>query len=99
MSESENKEVTFKTITQKVLTFTFPLTVTVSEMKQKIFDDQGDDFEVTRQKLIYNGKILDDTQTLGEINVDEKKYIVVMFSKVSLLILLQMMMIVCLEED
>lgn len=81
-SDVQSTEITFKTITQDVFKMTFPLSTTVTEIKAKIFSDKGDDFEVERQKLIYNGKVLNDTQTLQEVNVDEKKYIVVMVSKV-----------------
>jgi hypothetical protein len=84
-SDVQSTEITFKTITQDVFKMTFPLATTVGEVKTKIFGEKGDDFEVERQKLIYNGKVLNDTQTLGEINVDDKKYIVVMVSKVRFL--------------
>jgi len=80
-SEVASKEITFKTITQEVFKLTLPLSTTVAELKAKIFEDKGDNFEVERQKLIYNGKVLEDTQQLSDVNVDEKKYIVVMVSR------------------
>lgn len=82
-TDSETQEITFKTITQDVFKLPLSLATTVSEIKNKIFEERGEDYEVERQKLIYNGKVLDDTQILREINVDEKKYIVVMCSRVS----------------
>ncbi|KAI6196744.1 hypothetical protein M3Y94_01145100 [Aphelenchoides besseyi] len=78
---AETSEITFKTISSQTFKLTFPLNVTVSDIKQKIYEEKGEEFEVERQKLIYNGKVLENTQTLEEINVDEKKYIVVMAPK------------------
>ncbi|CAD5211911.1 unnamed protein product [Bursaphelenchus okinawaensis] len=75
-------EVTFKTITQKSFVFSFAPETTVADIKKKIETDKGvDEYEVERQKLIYNGKILEDTQVLKDVNVDPKKYIVVMVSR------------------
>ncbi|CAD5216443.1 unnamed protein product [Bursaphelenchus xylophilus] len=75
-------EVTFKTITQQSFVFSFAPDITVGEIKKKIEEDKGaNDYEVERQKLIYNGKILEDTQILKDINVDPKKYVVVMVSR------------------
>ncbi|KAI6178937.1 hypothetical protein M3Y98_00555900 [Aphelenchoides besseyi] len=78
---TKTSEITFKTISSQTFKLTFPLNVIVSDIKQKIFEEKGQEFEVERQKLIYNGKVLENTQTLKEINVDEKKYIVVMAPK------------------
>jgi len=78
---SESAEITFKTITQDVFKLTLPLTTTIGEIKVQIFKDKGENFEVDLQKLIYNGKVLEDTQTLGDVKVDEKKYVVVMVSR------------------
>ncbi|KAI6242978.1 hypothetical protein M3Y99_00208500 [Aphelenchoides fujianensis] len=74
-------EITFKTISSQTFKFNLPLSTTVGGIKQKIFEEKGDEFEVDRQKLIYNGKVLEDGQTLQELNVDTKKYIVVMAPK------------------
>lgn len=68
-----SQEITFKTITQQTFKYTFPSTTIIGDVKKRIFEDKGEDFEVDRQKLIYNGKVLEDTQTLADIAVDEKK--------------------------
>jgi UV excision repair protein RAD23 len=80
-TDIQSAEITFKTITQEVFKLTLPLTTNIGDIKARIFKDKGGDFEIDRQKLIYNGKVLEDSQTLGDIKVDEKKYIVVMASR------------------
>ncbi len=56
-------------------------------MKEKIAATKGDTHAKELQKLIYNGKILEDAQKLSELNIDEKKFVVVMVSRVSALLL------------
>jgi len=52
-------------------------------LKQKIAENKGGkDFPVDGQKLIYNGKVLEDNKTIGEVNVAAGKFIVVMVVKV-----------------
>jgi hypothetical protein len=80
--EDREAEITFKTITQQTFKYTFPVSTTIADVKQKLFEEKGEEFGVDRQKLIYNGKILEDTQTLAEINVEDKKFIVVMCARV-----------------
>lgn len=60
----------------------------VADIKRKVEEHNkpSDEFEVSKQKLIYNGKILEDTQTVGQLNIDEKKFVVVMLSRVGCLI-------------
>lgn len=82
---SENVDITFKTITQQTFVLNVPPSQTIGEIKKQIETDKGvNDFEVERQKLIYNGKVLEDTQTVGEVNIDPKKFIVIMVSRVSI---------------
>lgn len=50
-------------------------------MKEKIEGEKGAEYPVAGQKLIYNGKILSDEMKLGECEIDEKKFIVVMVTK------------------
>uniref|UniRef100_A0A158R427 UV excision repair protein RAD23 n=1 Tax=Syphacia muris TaxID=451379 RepID=A0A158R427_9BILA len=52
-------------------------------MKKKIASTQEEGaFTVEGQKLIYNGKVLLDTQTIEEIKIDPNKFVVVMMSRV-----------------
>lgn len=54
-------------------------------LKEKIEAERGkDNFPVSGQKLIYAGKILQDDKPIKEYEIDEKNFVVVMVSKVSL---------------
>uniref|UniRef100_A0A914UKG7 UV excision repair protein RAD23 n=1 Tax=Plectus sambesii TaxID=2011161 RepID=A0A914UKG7_9BILA len=75
-------QITFKTITQQAFQIEAEDSETVNDLKQKIEAEKGvSDYPVDGQKLIYNGKVLADTQTVGEINIDPKKFVVVMVAK------------------
>jgi UV excision repair protein RAD23 len=80
-TEIQSAEITFKTIAQEVFKMTLPLSTTIGAIKEQIFKDKGENFEIERQKLIYSGKVLNDLQTLEDVKVDEKKFVVVMVSK------------------
>jgi len=80
-TEVQSAEITFKTIAQEVFKLTLPLSITVGAIKEQIFKDKGENFEIERQKLIYSGKVLDYLQTLEDVKVDEKKFVVVVVSK------------------
>lgn len=55
----------------------------VSDVKKNIETVQGADvYPASQQMLIYQGKVLKDTTTLGENNVAENSFIVIMLSKV-----------------
>lgn len=75
-------KITFKTISKKA-TFTLEVEpeLTVGDLKKKIELEQGADHPASAQKLIYSGKILTDTDTVGQLNIDEKKFVVVMITK------------------
>jgi hypothetical protein len=55
-SDASSMEITFKTITQEVFKISLPFSITINEVKKKIFENKGSDYEVDRLKLIYNGK-------------------------------------------
>jgi hypothetical protein len=53
----------------------------IADVKAKIKDAQG--FAVESQKIIYAGKILPDASSVGQHNIKEKDFLVVMVTKVS----------------
>jgi UV excision repair protein RAD23 len=58
--------ITFKTITQQSFELEFEGTVTIGEVKQRIQTEKGEkDFPIDGQKLIYNGKVLEDSSTIA----------------------------------
>ncbi|ETN84118.1 ubiquitin family protein [Necator americanus] len=73
--------ITFRTITQLSFTMDLEPSLTVAEVKKKIAEEKGDDYAVELQKLIYNGKILEDVMTIEQIDIDPNKFVVVMLSR------------------
>uniref|UniRef100_A0A0K0DCB5 Ubiquitin-like domain-containing protein n=1 Tax=Angiostrongylus cantonensis TaxID=6313 RepID=A0A0K0DCB5_ANGCA len=73
--------ITFRTITQLSFTMDLEPTLTVADVKKKIADEKGSDYAVELQKLIYNGKILDDATTIEQVDIDPNKFVVVMLSR------------------
>ncbi|KAE9416352.1 hypothetical protein Angca_006481, partial [Angiostrongylus cantonensis] len=51
------------------------------DVKKKIAEEKGSDYAVELQKLIYNGKILDDATTIEQVDIDPNKFVVVMLSR------------------
>uniref|UniRef100_A0A914I293 UV excision repair protein RAD23 n=1 Tax=Globodera rostochiensis TaxID=31243 RepID=A0A914I293_GLORO len=71
--------VLFKTITQQSFTVEVEETATIGEVKQKIENAKGKEaFPVESQKLIFNGKVLEDIMTISELNITAPKFIVIM---------------------
>uniref|UniRef100_A0A2L2XWL1 UV excision repair protein RAD23 n=1 Tax=Parasteatoda tepidariorum TaxID=114398 RepID=A0A2L2XWL1_PARTP len=73
--------ITLKTLKQQ----TFKIEVDESELvrtfKEKIEAHKGGEFPANCQKLIYAGKILSDDTKIGEYDIDEKKFVVIMVTK------------------
>ncbi|GFS54626.1 UV excision repair protein RAD23 homolog B [Trichonephila clavipes] len=53
----------------------------VRTFKEKIEAHKGNEFPANCQKLIYAGKILSDDTKIGEYDIDEKKFVVIMVTK------------------
>jgi len=73
--------ITFRTISGEAFKLEFEESNTVGEMKDKVASTKGETYAKELQKLIYNGKILEDGQKVSEINIDDKKFVVVMVSR------------------
>ncbi|KAJ9123281.1 hypothetical protein QFC22_001479 [Naganishia vaughanmartiniae] len=73
-------KLTIKTVQNKMFHVEADEGETIADVKAKIKDSQG--FAVEAQKIIYAGKILPDTSSVGQHNIKEKDFLVVMVSKV-----------------
>ncbi|CAA93780.2 UV excision repair protein RAD23 [Caenorhabditis elegans] len=73
--------VTFRTLTQVNFNLELNEDQTIAEVKALVASEKGDDYAPELQKLIYNGKILDDSVKVGEVGFDSSKFVVVMLSK------------------
>uniref|UniRef100_A0A8R1DLT4 UV excision repair protein RAD23 n=1 Tax=Caenorhabditis japonica TaxID=281687 RepID=A0A8R1DLT4_CAEJA len=73
--------VQFRTLTQQNFTLELNEDQTIADVKTKVFEEKGSDYAADLQKLIYNGKILDDTAKVGDIGFEASKFVVVMLSK------------------
>merc|ERR1712025_1323491 len=65
-------------------TFTLEVdpSITVKDVKQKIETEKGVElFPSEKQKLIYNGKVLENADPLSKYEINEKKFLVVMVPK------------------
>ncbi|KAG8944275.1 hypothetical protein FRC04_002071 [Tulasnella sp. 424] len=71
--------VTIKTLQQKQFKVDVEPSDTVAQLKEKIEAING--APVANQKLVYSGKILTDEKTVGECNIKEKDFLVLMVSK------------------
>uniref|UniRef100_A0A1I8EKE1 UV excision repair protein RAD23 n=3 Tax=Wuchereria bancrofti TaxID=6293 RepID=A0A1I8EKE1_WUCBA len=74
--------VTFKTIAQVSFEIELDPHLTIGEVKAKIAEEKGEvEYPTECQKLIYNGKVLDDAQTVEEVMIDPSKFVVVMIAR------------------
>ncbi|WVF67925.1 UV excision repair protein Rad23 [Kwoniella sp. CBS 6097] len=72
-------KITFKTVQNKLFTLEAEGSETVGDLKKRIQETQS--FPAENQKIIYSGKILNDSATVESLKVKEKDFLVVMVSK------------------
>ncbi|KAI4208034.1 MAG: hypothetical protein LQ346_000198 [Caloplaca aetnensis] len=72
-------KLTFKDLKQQKFEIEAEPSETIGQVKEKISKEKG--WEVHQQKLIYSGKILQDSNTVESYNIEEKGFIVCMYSK------------------
>ncbi|OCF45671.1 UV excision repair protein Rad23 [Kwoniella heveanensis CBS 569] len=72
-------KITFKTVQNKLFTLEAEGSETVGDLKKRIQETQT--FPAENQKIIYSGKILNDSATVESLKVKEKDFLVVMVSK------------------
>ncbi|CAG5122031.1 unnamed protein product [Candidula unifasciata] len=73
--------ITLKTLQQQSFKIDVSPEITVKELKDKIESEKGKDYPASGQKLIYAGKILDDTKKVEEYKIEEKNFVVIMVTK------------------
>ncbi|GFQ94106.1 UV excision repair protein RAD23 homolog A [Trichonephila clavata] len=73
--------ITLKTLKQQTFKIEVEETESVRTFKEKIEAHKGNEFPANCQKLIYAGKILSDDTKIGEYDIDEKKFVVIMVTK------------------
>ncbi|XP_067929171.1 UV excision repair protein RAD23 homolog B-like [Watersipora subatra] len=73
--------VTIKTLQQQTFKVEIDSSSTVRDLKDKIAVEKGPDHPAAGQKLIYAGKILEDSKTIAECKIEEKNFVVMMVTK------------------
>lgn len=74
-------QILIKALTGRQFKIEIDLEKTVQDLKEKIFKDEGSDFKIENQKLIYEGKILADANKLSEYKIDAKKFVVLLITR------------------
>ncbi|XP_003385903.1 PREDICTED: UV excision repair protein RAD23 homolog A-like [Amphimedon queenslandica] len=74
--------ITVKTLQQKTFKIEIEESASVLDLKKAIEANQGEAFPAAGQKLIYSGKILNDSQPLSDYSIQESNFVVVMVSKI-----------------
>ncbi|KAG8869290.1 hypothetical protein FRC20_001728 [Serendipita sp. 405] len=72
-------KVTIKTLQQKLFTVDVEPEQTIGNIKEKISQEHGHGVET--QKLIYSGKVLEDSKVVKDCNFKERDFLVLMVSK------------------
>uniref|UniRef100_A0A1I7ZDC0 UV excision repair protein RAD23 n=1 Tax=Steinernema glaseri TaxID=37863 RepID=A0A1I7ZDC0_9BILA len=72
--------ITFRTISQLSFQMDLDEAMTIGALKDQMCKEHSDFCRETL-KLIYNGKVYNDDETIGQMNFDEKKFVVVMNPK------------------
>jgi ubiquilin len=72
-SESSSNEITFniKASSDAKYSVTLPTTATVAALKEKLSGSDFADLPVDRQRLIFSGRILKDTDIIGDVKIKE----------------------------
>lgn len=73
--------ITLKTLQQQTFKVEIDPTESVLKLKEKIAEEKGTDYAVENQKLIYAGKILEDSKVINDYKIEEKNFVVVMVTK------------------
>ncbi|CZS99723.1 related to nucleotide excision repair protein RAD23 [Rhynchosporium agropyri] len=72
-------KLTFKDLKQNKFVIEAEPSELISDVKEKISKEKG--WEISQQKLIYSGKILQDANTVESYSIEEKGFIVCMVAK------------------
>lgn len=80
-NETTKMLVTIKTLANVAFKIEINPTDTIKEVKEKIHNQQGEEYKVENQKLILLGKVLEDNKTVGEYSINETSSIVCFATK------------------
>lgn len=80
-ADNDKMKLTIKDLQQRTFEIDIDESKTVEELKKQIEIEQGDEFPVASQRLIYAGQFLVDEKPLSEYKIKEEKFLVLMPSK------------------